>query len=190
MQPFDVTSAMFFQMIEAGVFPRDCRVFLWGGRLYEKTAKTPAHATMFVRIQNRLRIELPADWLIWPEYPIALDEWHAPLPDVELVRGPLGRYEDENRHPQAADVGLIAEIAVSRLPRDLASRAARFARALVPAYWVADVRGRRIVEHSGPQVVVGVGSYSHVQERQRGDKIRLVLDGSEVAPIPVAELIR
>jgi hypothetical protein len=106
------------------------------------------------------------------------------------VRGPVELYEDENRHPQASDVGLIVEIAVSSLKVDLTVRAELFARALVPNYWVVDVRGRRVFEHSAPQVVDGVGGYSQVHERKPGDELRLVLDGQEVAAIPVAELIR
>jgi hypothetical protein len=112
------------------------------------------------------------------------------LPDVTVVRGPLERYEAPLRHPQVDDVGLIVEIAGSSLTRDLTLRAEMFARALVPNYWVADVRGRRIIEHSGLQVVDDVGSYSLVEERKRGDEIRLVLDGREIAVIPVNELIR
>src|SRR5277367_2459052 len=103
-QVLDVTSEMFFQMIEAGVFPPERRVFLWGGRLYEKMAKTPAHATTFVRIADTLRPHLPADWLIWPENPIALDARYAPLPDVTIVRGSLERYHRENRHPHIGEV--------------------------------------------------------------------------------------
>jgi hypothetical protein len=189
-QPFDITSQMFFQMIEAGVFPPERRVFLWEGRLYETMAKTTLHATTSVRVHKALGRRLPDEWLIWTENPVALDESHAPLPDVVLVRGPVELYEDENRPPRASDVGLIVEIAVSSLKVDLTVRAELFARALVPNYWVADVGGRRIVEHSAPQVVDGVGRYSQVHERKPGDQIRLVLDGREVATIPVAELIR
>jgi Uma2 family endonuclease len=189
VQLFDITSEMFFQMIEAGVFPPERRVFLWGGRLYEKMAKTPAHATTSVKIQDTLRSCLPVDWLIWPENPIALDLRHAPLPDVTIVRGPLARYHQENRHPQVTEVGLIVELAVTSLPKDLGERAEKYARAGVPSYWVADVQGRRIIEHAGPQLNEGIGSYADVNFRKHGDEIRLTLDGREVATIPVAELI-
>jgi Uma2 family endonuclease len=188
-QVLDVTSEMFFQMIEAGVFPPERRVFLWAGRLYEKMAKTPAHATTSVRIADTLRPHLPTDWLIWPENPIALDARHASLPDVTVVRGPLERYHREDRHPQIGEVGLLVEIAVTSLPRDLTLRAETFARALVPAYWVADVQGHRIIEHTAPQIVGGVGSYARVQPRGLRDKIHLELDGREVAAILVADLI-
>ena len=188
-QVFDVTSEMFFQMIEAGVFPPERRVFLWGGRLYEKMAKTVARSLTAYAISEKLRPFVTPDWLIWPENPVALDDKHAPLPDVTLVRGPLERYEDENRHPEVGEVGLMVEIAVTSLPRDLTLRAEKFARALVPAYWVADVQGHCIIEHRAPQIIDGVGSYARVQPRQREGEIRLVLDGREVAAIPVAELI-
>jgi Uma2 family endonuclease len=189
VHPFDITSEMFFQMIDAGVFPPERRVFLWDGRLYERMGKTPAHATTFVRIQDRVRIVLPADWLIWPENPIAISLRDAPLPDVTIVRGPLERYYLENRHPQVGEIGLIVEVAVSSLPKDLALRAEKYARALVPNYWVADVQGHGIIEHRGPRIIDGVGSYAHVQPRPRSESIPLILDGQEVALIPVAELI-
>jgi len=185
----DVTSEMFFQMIEAGVFPPKRRVFLRAGRLYEKMARTPAHATTSVRIHDRLWRHLREDWLIWPENPFALDAWHAPSHDVTIVRGPVKRYEQPDRHPQIGEVGLMVEIAVTSLPRDLTLRAEKFARALVPAYWVADVQGHCIIEHRAPQITDGVGSYARVQPRQRRDEIRLALDGREVAVIPVSELI-
>jgi hypothetical protein len=185
----DVSSAMFFQMIEAGVFPPERRVFLWGGRLCEKMAKTAAHALTAYAIQEALRPVVAPDWLIWPENPIALDERDAPLPDVTVIRGPIAIYEREKRHPNAGDVGLIVEVAVSSLPKDLTMRAEKFARALVPNYWVADVVGRRIVAHDRPQIIDGVGSYAHIQICNPGDEIRLVI-GRVAAAIPVAEMMR
>ena len=59
----------------------------------------------------------------------------------------------------------------------------------MPAYWVADVQGHRIIEHRTPQIINGVGSYVHVDSREHRDDIRLVLDGREVTAIPVAELL-
>ncbi len=95
---------------------------------------------------------LPEGWLVWPENPILLDEKHAPLPDIPVVRGDGRSYVDAGRHPAAADVGLIVEVARTSLPRDLGPRAEAFARAMVAAYWVADVNGRRIIEHRDPRV--------------------------------------
>jgi hypothetical protein len=187
--PVDLTSDLFFEMIEAGLFTPDRRVFLWGGRLCEKMAKTTAHAITSVMIYNTLSRRLPADWLLWPENPVALDARHAPLPDVTVVRGPVELYARERRHPRADDVGLIVEIAVSSLAKDLGERAEKFARALVSNYWVADVRNHRIIAHTGPEIIAGVGCYSRVSEHGLAEDIPLVLDGREVARLPVAELL-
>jgi Uma2 family endonuclease len=185
----DLTSDEFFRMIEAGVFAPERRVYLWGGRLREKMAKTRPHATTFVRILEALRTRLPAMWLIWPENPIQLDARHVPLPDITIVRGTVEVYETEDRYPSAADVGLIVEVAVTSLPKDLGGRAEVFARAMIPAYWVADALGRKLVEHRGPRVVEGVGSYEHVRTLGRDEEVSLAFDGREVGPIPVRELL-
>lgn len=187
--PVDLTAGQFFGMIEAGLFAPSSRVFLWDGRVFEKMAKTPAHAITSYIFHKELLTRLPAEWLIWPENPIQLDPKHAPLPDIAVIRGPLERYLQEYRHPEAADVGLLVEIAVSSLPKDLGARAEKFARALVPAYWVADVFNRRITEHRDPRVSEGIGTYAVVRTYGPDEGIPLVFEGQEVARIPVGSLL-
>lgn len=187
--PVDLTAGQFFGMIEAGLFAPERRVFLWDGKVFEKMAKTPAHAITSYIFQRELSARLPAEWLIWPENPIQLDPRHAPLPDIAVIRGPLERYLRDYRHPEAADVGLLVEIAVSSLPRDLGVRAAKFAHASVPAYWVADVFNRRVTEHREPRIVEGMGTYTTLRAYGPDEDIPLVFDGREVARIPVGALL-
>ncbi len=186
--PFEVTSDLFFRMIELGLIPGDRRVYLWSGGLCEKMAKTVAHAIGAIAIQEALRKRLPPGWLLWPENPIRLDARHAPLPDIPVVRGSLDLYRRENRHPEAGDVGLLVEVSVSSLAADLGEVLETFARALVPAYWVADVKGRRVIAHQNPRVIDGRGEYARVEPFGKGQEVPLVLDGVEVARIPVDEL--
>lgn len=187
--PVDITSDLFFGMIEAGLISRERPYYLWDGRIFEKMAKTVSHATTAVRVHEALRHRLPGGWLIWPEDPIQLDLKHAPLPDFTVARGPLDRFDREQRHPGPADVGLVVEIAASSLPKDLSERAEKFARALVPVYWVADVVGRRIIEHRSPEVAAGVGTYVGVRPYDRGASVCLFLDNREVDRIPVVEML-
>lgn len=194
--PVDFTADQFFGMIDAGLFAPERRVFLWGGRIYEKMAKTPSHAITAYIFQESLRSRLPAGWLILNESPIRLDARYVPLPDLAVARGPIQRYRGplerrrtEDRHPEVPEVGLLAEIAVSSLPKDLGERAQKFAQAAVPCYWVADVFGGRVVEHRDPRVMEGVGSYAVIQQYGLDDQIPLVLDGQEIARIPVRELL-
>ncbi len=79
---------------------------------------------------------------------------------------------------------------MTSLRDDLTTRMEQYARALIPAYWVIDVLGRRIVVHTEPRVVEGRGVYERVETFGPGQSLPLVLDGREVARIPFDELLR
>lgn len=188
-QVVGLTADEFFGMIEAGLFARERRVFLWDGRLCEKAMKTPTQALTTALFNKALWPRLTDDrWLLWPENPVRLDGRHAPLSEITVVRGPLERYRDEDRHPEAADAGLLVEV-IESSPKGLDIRAEQFALGMVPAYWVVDVSTNIVIEHRNPRVVGGVGSFVVVQSHGLDGAIPLVLDGHEIARIPVRELL-
>lgn len=189
--PYDLTVDHFSRMVELDLIPRDRRVFLRDGRLYEKMAKTKAHGSVGAAVTRAVDRRLPEDWSLWPESTIALDPTNAPLPDFAVIRSGdlLGRAAPE-RYPGPADVGLLIEVAVTSLRDDLTSTLERYARALIPVYWVVDVPGRRILVHTEPQVVADLGEYARVETYRPGQSLPLVLDGREVARIPFDELLR
>ncbi len=180
---FDATE--YFAGLEAGIYG-DRRVFLWGGRLCEKMAKTKAHAFVEGTLSDALRAIVPAPWIVRGETPIRLGGKYVPLPDLLIVRGPWAGYRD--RRPTPADVGLVVEVAVTSRAKDLGPQAAKYARAGVACYWVADVVHRRIVEHRVPRVEEGVASYEIVREHGVGDHIELILDGAVVGRVAVSDL--
>lgn len=181
----DLTAEEFSVLIEAGAFG-DRRVFLWAGRVCEKMAKSKAHAFVAERVSVAVRSLLPPDRMTWHENPIRLGRKHVPLPDFSVVRGPLGRYRRKN--PAPADVGLVVEVAVTSLAADLGKRAARYARAGVPCYWVADAVNRRIIAHRRPRVVDGVASYTAVERLEVRDEVELDLAGVVVGRIALSEV--
>ncbi len=188
-RPVDLTADEFFGMIEAQLFAHERRIFLWGGRVFEKATKTPRQATTTAFFYKALWPRLADDrWIIWPENPVRLDARHAPLPEITVVRGPMERYRDEGRHPDADDSVLLVEI-IESSPKGLDTRVERFALATVPAYWVVDVSVDKIIEYRNPRVFDGVASYGTVHKYGLEDQIPLVLDGREIARIPVRELL-
>jgi Uma2 family endonuclease len=189
--PFDLTIDLFSRMVESGLIPRDRRVFLSNGRLYEKMAKTKAHGYVGAAINKAVNRRLPDGWSLWPESTIVLDPTNAPLPDFALVRAanPLD-FAAPDRYPGPGDIGLLIEVAVTSLHDDLTTALEQYARALIPAYWVVDVLGRRILVHTEPRVVDGRGEYARVETYRPGQSLPLVLDGQEVARIPFDELLR
>jgi Uma2 family endonuclease len=154
-------------------------------------AKTKAHGYVGAALTRAVDRRLPNGWCLWPESTIVLDASSAPLPDFAVIRGasPL-EYGDPDRYPGATDVGLVIEVAVTSLRDDLTTALEQYARALVPAYWVIDVPGRRILVHTEPRVVDGRGEYARVETHRPGQHVPLVLDGQEVARIPLDEVVR
>lgn len=189
--PYDLTVDLFTQMVETGLIPRDRRVYLFNGRLYEKMAKTMAQGAVGAAINMAVGRRLPDAWSLWPESTMALDPTNAPLPDFAIIRvgNPL-EFAALDRYPGPAEVGLFIEVAVASLKQNLTTTLEQYARAMIPVYWVVDVLGRRILVHSEPRVVDGLGVYSHVETYGPGQSVPLVLDGHEVARIPFDELLR
>lgn len=189
--PYDLTIDLFSRMVEAGLIPQDHRVFLLDGRLYEKMAKTRAHGYVGAAVTRAVNRRLPDGWCLWPESTVVLDPTNAPLPDFAVVRGanPLD-FAAPERYPGPGDVGLLIEVAVTRLHDDLTTALELYARAGIPVYWVVDVPGRRILIHTEPRVVDGKGEYARVETFRPGQSLPLVLDGQEVALIPFDELLR
>jgi Uma2 family endonuclease len=189
--PYDLTIDLFSRMVESDLIPRDRRVFLLNGRLYEKMAKTRAHGYVGAAVNRAVTLRLPDGWSLWPESTIVLDPTNAPLPDFAVVRGanPLD-FATPARYPGPGDIGLLIEVAVTSLHDDLTTALEKYARALIPAYWVVDVPGRRILVHTEPCVVDGKGEYARVATYHPGQSLPVVLDGQEVARIPFDELLR
>jgi Uma2 family endonuclease len=68
--------------------------------------------------------------------------------------------EYAKRHPRGDELVLIVEVAESSSRFDLTVKAALYARAGVPEYWVLDVSRRMLVFHRGLQL----GTYNQVTE--------------------------
>jgi hypothetical protein len=190
--PFPITSEMFSQMIEQGMFPRDSRVFLWGGRLYEKMAKTMAHAAVHNAFNRALSHRVPPGFFVGNENPVRLDKTHLPLPDLVVVRGnPLDYFD--SRYPDGRDVELVVEVAVSSLPEDLGARLSRYALTLpFASYIVADVVHHQILVHTGPRTSgdPDTGEYAERTFVRAGEMIRIHVGGADLEPIPYEEVMR
>jgi hypothetical protein len=189
--PYPLTSDVFCQMIEQGLIPRDRRVFLWDGRLYEKMAKSKRHAAVHNAFTMALVPRLPPGLFVGAENPVRLDNTHTPLPALIVARGaPLDFYE--TRYPDGRDVELVVEIAVSSLPEDLGVRLSRYALALpLATYIVANIPHHQVLVFTGPRTAeTGEGGYGDRVTVGPGQAIQLRLGGQEIRPIPWEEVMR
>lgn len=190
--PYPITSDIYGQMVESGLIPVDRLVYLWGGRLFEKMAKTKAHAGTHAGLITALARRLPADMFIAAENPVRLDPVHVPLPDVVVARGRAVELY-QSRYPDGRDIVLIAEVAVTSRAQDLGDRLSRYALTLPDAiYIVADVKNRKLLVHRGPRAIPETdrGEYTEVETVGPGQMLRLTIGGVALEPIPFEDVMR
>ena len=80
-----------------------------------------------------------------------------PQPDATVLKSHLLTYREGN--PGTDDILFVAEVSESTLQDDLVRKAALYARADFPEYWVLDISGRQIYVHREPRE----GRYTSVE---------------------------
>jgi Uma2 family endonuclease len=183
--PYLFTTDEFYRLLESEFFPPEARVGLWEGRIYEKMAKTQAHAVAGMKVNNLLTRMLPPGWTLSNENPITVSENRAPLPDLIVLRGSPDDYID--RRPGTADVGLVVELSLSSLRIDTGSKLAAYASAGVPTYWVVNLVAGVIFVFSDP--IPSEGRFASVATVARGGSFPFNLDGAQVALIAASDLL-
>jgi Uma2 family endonuclease len=186
--PYPITSEVYLRMVEAGLIPEDRPVYLWEGRLFEKTARSMAYFAYRDAAYNVIARRLPGSRYASVEMPVRLDERNTWLPDLSVIRGQPLALIDLQRYPEGREVELVVEVAVTGLPSDMGSRLARCAATLPNAlYVVADVKNRRIIVHRRPHGEPA--GYGEVETIGPGQAIRLTVGGVDLAPIPFEDLM-
>ena len=183
--PYWISTEQFYEMIDAGIFSDESRVFLWDGVIYEKMAKTQPHAVSGGKAVLEIVRLLPKGWFPWSENPFTVSDDKAPLPDVTVLRGKPDDYR--KRRPDVADAALVMEVAQTSLRIDTGKKLAAYARASIPNYWVVNLVGDLIQAYSGP--IPAESRFETSAAYTRGQKIVLVLDETHSISIAVDDLL-
>ena len=183
--PHHFTAEAFFRMIDAGVFGDDDRVFLRDGRIYEKMAKTQAHAVAGNLAYLTLARLLPAGWFPGGENPVTIGTSTVPLPDLVVLRGNPRDYL--RRRPEPGDVGLIVEFSLSSLKFDTTTKLGDYAGANIPVYWVVNLAANVILVFETP--IPAERRYEVARTYAVGQSIPFRLDEVPIAEIPAADLL-
>lgn len=96
--------------------------------------------------------------------PIRLGPHTEPQPDLAVARR-TSAYA--SRHPDAADVLLVIEVADSSLPFDRSEKAPRYGRTGIPEPWLVDVEARTVTVYTVP----GPDEYARERLFRCGDRI-------------------
>ncbi|MBI3272364.1 MAG: Uma2 family endonuclease [Planctomycetes bacterium] len=176
----------FHQMLRAGILTENDPVELLEGWLVAKMGKNPAHRAATRLVRAALERVVPAGWYVDSQEPITTQD-SEPEPDVSVIRGDTRMYLD--RHPGPEDVGVVVEVAEASIERDRNFKMRLYARAGISIYWLLSLVDNRLEVYTGPTGPGPAPNYRVRAEHGREDMVPVILDGREIARIPVKDLL-
>jgi Uma2 family endonuclease len=183
-QLYRVSVEQFHRMIDADIFPPDTRVELLDGYLVEKMTRKPRHDNVIDLLNFELFRRLPTGWFLRIKEAVTLTD-SEPEPDIAVVRGPRSYAQ---HHPYASEVGLLIEVADSSLAVDR-EKARIYAANNLASLWIINLNDSKIEVYAGPSGPVTAPGYATCEFYGSQDLVPLVLDGQQVATIPVKDLL-
>jgi Uma2 family endonuclease len=178
--------ASYHRMIASGALTSEDKVELLENYVVLKKPHNPPHDSTIQRMLRPLLRSLPDGWDLRVQSAITLSD-SEPEPDFAIVRGSSADYE--GRHPFAADVGIVIEVAETSLARDRHDKARIYANAGIPVYWIVNVIDRQIEVYTQASGGDATAEYATSQFLKRGDTLPVMLGGAPVAYIAVADIL-
>jgi Uma2 family endonuclease len=142
------TRAEYDQMASLGLFA-DKRVELIAGEILDMPPQTNPHVLTITILNRFFTRHLGDEFMVRCQSPLAIADDYAPEPDFAVLHA---RVEDMKEHPSTAL--FVVEVACDSLRRDR-KKAALYAQAGVQEYWIINVEGREIIQHTGPRPASG-----------------------------------
>ena len=146
-----ITVDEYHRMIEAGILGADEHVQLISGTLVALAPQGSLHAQVIQRLNRRLMRAVGDDVIVRRQFPLTLVD-SEPEPDLALVRADEVRSQEH--HPRTAL--LVIEVAGESLDLDRQSKAALYARAAIPEYWIVNLSDSTVEVHREPDPTTGL----------------------------------
>jgi Uma2 family endonuclease len=138
-----ITLDEYHRMVEAGILGEDEHVELVDGVLVAMAPQGRAHARVIQRLTRLLVRTLGDDLEVLPQLPLTLPDDSEPEPDLAVVRAEDA--QSGEHHPRTAL--LVIEVAGDSLRFDRGSKAALYARAGIPEYWIVNLAESTVEVH-------------------------------------------
>jgi Uma2 family endonuclease len=155
--------AEYERMVEVGLLGEDDRVELIAGVLVQMSPIGTKHASTVSELLELLVVALRRRAQLRAQSPLAADDSSEPEPDLAVVA--RGDYTHE--HPRAAL--LVIEVADSSLRIDRI-KAAVYAQAAVPEYWIVNLVDGTVEVYTQPRGA----QYGSMRTLQRGESLTLL----------------
>lgn len=169
------TNAQFERLVRSGGLG-DMRVELRRGMIVKMSPQYVPHGTVKRLLAKALEaalVEAGLKWTVDQEISVRFGNGFEPLPDIIVWNSSEAPANLDGPIP-AATVKLIVEVADSTLGDDLGEKLEDYAAGFLSEYWVADVQGRLVLRHAGPQA----GGYAKRDPARFGETIAALTQAS------------
>lgn len=171
------TNEQFERLVRSGGFG-DMRVELRRGLIVKTSPQYVPHGTVKRLLAKALEAALAAaglNWIVDQKISVRFGNGFEPLPDI-IIWDPLAAPANLEGPIPADAVKLIVEVADSTLGDDLGEKLEDYATSGLAEYWVADLQGRLVLRHAGPQA----GAYAKREPARFGETIDALTQGLRV----------
>jgi Uma2 family endonuclease len=180
-EPTRMSVEQYFGLVEAGVLSEDDRVELLEGVVVAMAPQDPPHAAGVAMATRAVLRVIGSGAHVRPQLPLVLGRRSVPEPDLAVVPGSARDYQAS--HPTTA--WLVIEVADSSLQQDRLTKAAIYAAAGIPEYWIVNLRDDVVEVMRDPDPAQA--RWRDVRTASRDARLELVaLPGASVA---VADLL-
>jgi Uma2 family endonuclease len=163
-------------LVERGLF-EDAHVELLLGSLVETTPQGPLHADVVRRLAERLIRELPGTVQTRTHSPLVVSDDSVPEPDIAVVTA------DDYRAKHPTSALIVIEVAETSLLKDRGIKAALYATAGIPEFWLVNLTECIVEVHRRPVA----GRYEDVVRIGRDG--RLTPEAFPVVRIPLEDVL-
>jgi hypothetical protein len=187
--PFPVrrfTVDEYHRMLQAGCLSEDDPVELLEGWIAAKMPRNPSHDSALSLVLHALETRVPAGWFVRAQSAITTGD-SEPEPDFAMVRGTLRSYKQ--RHPVPGDIALVIEVSDASLSHDRAVKGRLYARAAIPVYWVINLVDSQVEVFHQPSGPTASPQFGRCTTYAQGQAVPLLVEGRDLGPIPVADLL-
>jgi Uma2 family endonuclease len=173
------TADEYQRMGQAGILGEGDRVELIDGEIVAMTPIGTRHNASVARATRAMVRAAGDEAIVLAQGSVRLGLYSEPQPDLVLLRPRSDFYA--SRHAGPGDIFLIIEIAESSIHCDRDVKAAIYAAAGVPEYWLVDLNTDLVSRYSLPEQ----GAYREVEQYRRGQSIAPMLLSTCVLDVDV-----
>lgn len=149
LKRFKLTVEEYYKMAEVGILKPTDRVELIEGEIITMSPINNPHIGVVNTLNRLFGKKLIDDYTISIQNPIFINDFTEPEPDIVIAKFDKKGYSESKISPP--EIYIVVEVADSTLIKDRKVKLPLYAQAMIPEYWIIDVKKQQIEQYTQPK---------------------------------------